>query len=208
MTQPLEKRRSMTFEWMTITPEIAHDFLGHNTKNRHVTRRRVETYAADMAAGRWNATGVPLIFDVNGNLIDGQHRLLACIESDCSFTTGVIRGADESAQDFVDIGKSRGVADQLSLHGITNSVACAAIAKLLYIYDNSSLGMMSKALVPKAEIRRIATEQHEAIVAAYYLATKQTLVTASSLAFCYLLFRRRMKGWLIHSWLALRMVKG
>ena len=60
-----------------VTPEMAREWLTHNTHNRPVSRQYVEKYARDMRAGRWHYTNQGIGFDVNGVMTDGQHRLLA-----------------------------------------------------------------------------------------------------------------------------------
>lgn len=64
-----------------ITPDIAEEFLGKNNDNRKMRKLVVQTYAKDMSEGRWEFTHQGIAFDCNGNLIDGQHRLAAIIES-------------------------------------------------------------------------------------------------------------------------------
>lgn len=64
---------------VTITPEKAKTLLVMNTKNRKLSRKLVQKYASDMAAGRWPYNGDPIRVSVSNVLLDGQHRLEACI---------------------------------------------------------------------------------------------------------------------------------
>jgi hypothetical protein len=43
----------MRAELVTITPEMAEQWLGKNTKNRPLKKTKIEQYARDIAAGRW-----------------------------------------------------------------------------------------------------------------------------------------------------------
>ena len=45
--------------------------------NRDINKGRVEAYRADMAAGRWWFTPDPVVVTDTGDIINGQHRLLA-----------------------------------------------------------------------------------------------------------------------------------
>jgi len=45
--------------------------------NRDVNQSRVDAYGADMQAGRWWFTPDPIVVTDEGNIINGQHRLLA-----------------------------------------------------------------------------------------------------------------------------------
>lgn len=62
-----------------ITPEIAEEMLKHNFVNRTINKRRVEGYARDMKLMRWEniVDGIALQFDMEWNLLNGQHRLEA-----------------------------------------------------------------------------------------------------------------------------------
>jgi hypothetical protein len=97
----------------TFTPASAKDAHGLNFRNRHVVPSLVRRYAEDMANGNWELSGAPVVFDEHGALIDGQHRMLACIQADVPFTTVVVRGVAEQAKDVLDTGKSRTLGDLL-----------------------------------------------------------------------------------------------
>ena len=63
----------------TVTPELAYKYLDTMTVNRHVSQAKVQQYARDMVADNWLINGSVLCFNAVGELIDGQHRLWACI---------------------------------------------------------------------------------------------------------------------------------
>lgn len=71
---------------MVITPEIANEMLKHNFVNRKINKERVHVYAHDMKNGNWGGVidGLSLQFDKEENLLNGQHRLRAIIESGVS----------------------------------------------------------------------------------------------------------------------------
>lgn len=128
--------QSLTIE--TITPDQAAKLLEHNTENRHVRDNRVSLYASEMKAGRWLLTGEPII--MNGNvLLNGQHRLRACIEADVPFTTAVFRGADSHVYNVVDTGMVRTAGDTLHHHGIPQYNVTAAAARLVLGYVGNVL---------------------------------------------------------------------
>lgn len=130
---PVRRGRSYgDFEVMEVTPAIAKDWLGLNTHNRNISNARVQQYARDMQSGSWAYTGDPIRFNGDGKLIDGQHRLLACIESGRSFETLVLRNLPLSVQEKLDQGKVRNAGDHLSLRGFEQARAVAAIARQLY----------------------------------------------------------------------------
>ena len=118
-------------ERVVVTPDIASAWLDKNDGNRKVSKNHVERLSRDMLAQNFKFTGDAIRFDDKGGLIDGQHRLMACIKSGASFETQVIYGLPRSTQDFIDSGKSRNASDVLSLAGFHCTHGLAAAARLL-----------------------------------------------------------------------------
>jgi len=125
------KNGAMQFDVVEITPSIAESWLTKNSKNRKKNARFVSRFARDMKSGDWQITGDSIKFDKAGNLVDGQHRLSACIESAVSFRSLVVYGLTPGTRDVVDTGKPRTNGDMLAMHGQTNSIALAAALKFL-----------------------------------------------------------------------------
>lgn len=121
---------TMKIEVKTITPDIAAKILDTSDGNRPLKAAKVKSYARDMGNGLWVANGESIIINKRGVLVDGHHRLKACVESGATFRSVVVTGVAESARDTIDMGASRTVGDVLSFHGLANSnqVAAAAIA--------------------------------------------------------------------------------
>lgn len=109
----------------TITPEIAAELLGGNTKNRHVHERHVKRLCAAMLDGRWQFNGESIKIAKDGTLVDGQHRLIACVRTGIPFETIIVTGVDVDTYTTIDIGAKRTTSDALSREGIKNSVAVA-----------------------------------------------------------------------------------
>jgi hypothetical protein len=116
-------------EVMTITPEIAQEWTVLNTRNRPVRYTKVAQYARDMEAGRWLLNGETIKIATDGTILDGQHRLYACMQAEVPFETIVIRGLPVEAQDTIDTGMARKFADQLTLRGEVNTPLLGAIAR-------------------------------------------------------------------------------
>lgn len=74
----------MQFSRRLFAPAECQAILDRMTGNRVCKPNVVKKYASDMAEGRWVDTHEPIAMSVDGNLIDGQHRLAAVIESGCS----------------------------------------------------------------------------------------------------------------------------
>jgi hypothetical protein len=116
---------------MLITPALAAKWLETVSNNRSVSETTVAKYTSDMKADRWWLTGQPIIFDVNGRLIDGQHRLWAIVTAQASVRMMVVEGADPEAIHAIDTGRVRGVGTVLGLLGVTNANRTAAVATMV-----------------------------------------------------------------------------
>ena len=112
-----------------ITPEIARVYLTRNIVNRRITESRVNSYAEEMKKGLWQVNGDAIRFSKSGNLIDGQHRLKACILADVQFQTLVIRGLNDDSFVTIDNGKPRSSCDVFYISDIENANQVSTIVK-------------------------------------------------------------------------------
>lgn len=112
--------RSMKHSVETITPDSAADMLSMNTRNRRVVNSYVTQLAAAMKAGEFELNGETIKISETGVIIDGQHRLLACVKSGVPFQTIVVRGVKDDSFYTIDTGRKRTSADALSREGFQN----------------------------------------------------------------------------------------
>lgn len=115
----------------TITPTLAESILASSNGNRPIKAAKIKAYARDMAAGNWMVNGESIIIDVNGVLIDGHHRLIACTMSGVSFDSLIVWGAPSDAQKTIDMGASRSTSDALSFYGHKNATQANAIVRAI-----------------------------------------------------------------------------
>lgn len=125
-------------EVVLVTPDIAAEWLTHNTHNRNAKPTNIKKFAEDMTNGEWQWTGEPIRFAVDGTLLDGQNRLYAIIESGVTIPLLVIRGLPREAQDAIDTGAARKLHDILKLRGEANASALAALLRITVAWE---LGM-------------------------------------------------------------------
>jgi hypothetical protein len=118
-----------TMACLLVTPDIAHAWLLADVLKRTVSADAISKYARDMRAGRWTLNAETIKRAVDGGILDGRHRLLACVEANASFPSWVAQGVPVEAQRTVDIGRPRSAADQLALSGNANAAALAAVAR-------------------------------------------------------------------------------
>lgn len=112
---------------VVITPALATQMLGGNTDNRRIRPGTVEKYARDMAAGDWRLNGDAIRFNGDGTLLDGQHRLLACIKANTNFKSLVISGLSHEDRQTFDVGAKRSMTDILRWRGETSQALLASI---------------------------------------------------------------------------------
>ena len=110
----MSKKMNIVDTIETITPQIAEKYLEHNYENnRKISQAWVNQLASDMEADEFLLNPAPIAFADDGDLIDGQHRLWACVQSNRPFQARVSRGWDKETYKIIDIGKARRIADQL-----------------------------------------------------------------------------------------------
>ena len=116
-----------------ITPEIASKYLAMNGENqRKIRSRTVQQYAIDMATGNWILNGESLIFDSNGNLKNGQHRLNAVIQANVSVPMMVIRGIDSDVTSF-DYGLRRRLNQEMNVSTSVESIASVLVTNCYFL---------------------------------------------------------------------------
>lgn len=98
----------------TITPEIALKILkSHNPYNRIISSNKLSQYKKLFKSNNFQSDGnsPPIVFDWDGNLIDGQHRVLAVAKSNVEAKFTCLFGFDPNARFYFDQGKPRTTSD-------------------------------------------------------------------------------------------------
>jgi hypothetical protein len=106
-----------------ITPGEAKMILLAMPKQRHLRPGNVKYFKDLISAGRFRVTHQGIAFDKAGKLIDGQHRLTACVEADAAIEVQVTFNMDPELFDSIDRGQGRNATDDL---------VCAALAESQY----------------------------------------------------------------------------
>lgn len=130
----------MKIELISVTPDLAAQWLATNTENnRRISKTTVNRYAQDMIRDQWLITGEALKFDTTGRLIDGQHRLSAVVASKKTVQMYIIRDLPEETILVIDTGKSRSAGDALKIAGQNGySNAMAALARKIIVFNGGS----------------------------------------------------------------------
>lgn len=97
--------------WVLVTPEIAKLYLVANTENRNQRLKHIDRLVSDMTEDRFLITHQGIAFDENGEMIDGQHRCEAIIESGKNQWMLVTTGLPSEAKRVIDGGAKRAAHD-------------------------------------------------------------------------------------------------
>ncbi|MCH8965977.1 MAG: hypothetical protein IIB58_13530, partial [Planctomycetes bacterium] len=122
-------------ELVEITPAMAAEWL-QNVDNRRLRKSRVKRYARDMKAGLWRLHHQGIAFACDGSLIDGQHRLWACVKSGVSIRTIVVRGLPNSVRRTIDSGAKRTVGQRFQMDDVANANSTAACINIMFQIAN------------------------------------------------------------------------
>lgn len=123
---------------MEITPADAERMLKLNNGNRPFNKHHVAVLAREMKMGRWKINGDTICLS-GTKLIDGQHRLMAIVESGCTIETLVVDGVAADVFDTKDVGRRRSASDTLAIRGETNTAKLSAALAVIDRYMTSRL---------------------------------------------------------------------
>lgn len=111
-----------------ITPTLAAGYLGKSASNRTISDVHMKKLVHAMERGQWTL-GQPIMFNKDGELIDGQHRLHAVIRSGISLDFNVLRNID--AANHIDMGRTRRISDILTMNGYKDATVLSAVTRLV-----------------------------------------------------------------------------
>ena len=129
-------QHTLTHRVERITPELAQAWLEFNTINRPLREIKARSFAHDMATGDWELNGETIKFADDGSLIDGQHRLTACVLSRTAFESLVVGALPVTAQASVDKGTARSFGDTLAFAGEVHTSVLAALLRRITSWES------------------------------------------------------------------------
>ena len=120
---------------MDITPDMAKKILAHRNKNnRPIRYTHLEKLSEAIEKGEWKVTNQGIAFDADGNLIDGQHRLAAILQTRQTVKMMVATNMDAGIFDVVDTGSKRSTGDALDILGSEHGRCVSAALKIYICY--------------------------------------------------------------------------
>lgn len=115
-----------------IGPSSAIKMLSNNPNNRKLNRTRVDKYAQEMRDGLWKTNGDTIRIGADGQLLDGQHRLQAIIDSGLHLPFLVVDNLPNDSMPTIDTGMPRKSSQVLEIRGEKNSVALVSVIRTVY----------------------------------------------------------------------------
>lgn len=172
---------------VVITIQIARLWLQLNHNFRPLRQLIVKKYARDMKANKWDVNGESIKFDQDGNLIDGQHRLAACIEANMPFTTVVVYNANARN---VDTGWNRQLGQYLQAQNEISTYVLAAAVRLIYAQEHGALYSISRLPATNEEVLETLSRHPQVRESIAPSQKARTLAHVSALTFLHYAFRR------------------
>lgn len=117
-----------------VTPEMATDLLAHNVGNRPVVARYKKLLQA-FKEDKFVFNGESIIVSNDGLINDGQHRLMACVDSNKPFKTVLVFGVPREARLTNDTGTNKNRATLVGMYGVPNHNQFTAILAVYLTYE-------------------------------------------------------------------------
>lgn len=171
-----------------ISPELAKQLIANNSINRPISRKHMKSIAKDMAAGRWRLNGEAIVISKSKKILDGQHRLLAVIESGVTIQVFVVTGVPDDAMPTFGGAKRRSAGDVLAMHGYSNSNTLSGVTRQFALLE-AGLPGAKLPISPMEEMELIA--KHPAIEKATHWLSSNSVIRRSAVgaAYAYLLVK-------------------
>ncbi len=176
--------KEMKVQQRLISPDIAKTMLSSNKDNRKLSKATVNHYSREMTLGNWQLTPHGISFDIDGKLIDGQHRLTAIVVSGTSQMFMVFSNVPKSTFKVLDTGKKRNAGDMLSILNVKNSTNVSATINKYMALANGNSGpaiKVSNTIVLDVYNKNAATID-EIVSSSYVMYRKLKLLNLSEIA--------------------------
>lgn len=163
-----------TASFRTITPAMAKRFLEKNTNNRSMNEVNLAGIVSEMNRKNFHLTGESIKIAENGDLLDGQHRLMAIVKTGQSIKMLVVEGLENTSFKYIDTGRKRQASDVLAIEKIKNPAKIAAMCKFIinfqrgnFIHAATQRADRFKARLTNADISTFVEKNKESIYDSY-----------------------------------------
>jgi len=188
---------SMNAEKRLIGPKEAALFLSGNENNRKIRTGNLIQISRDMKSGDFDSSnGQTIVINSKNQLIDGQHRMMAIVNTNTEHEFLVVTNDDPDVGSRIDQGASRNLTDMLYMDSCPDPSIINSTIRMLKADDGDtgkkqseySLSMWAQENHP--ELRRFWLTHKDKITSAYN-ASGQVLTKPE---FLYYLYKQRADG--------------
>lgn len=129
----------------TIQPDAAEIILSHHDgkENRSEIKHNMVKLIRAFSSGQFRLTGETIIFDWDGDLRDGRHRVKACAATGVEFQAVVVCGVDPEIFYVIGQGAKRTLQNVLTMNGEKNTAGLGAAIGYLHLF--LATGMLYRA---------------------------------------------------------------
>ncbi len=120
-----------------VTPEMAYDWLLLNRDNRPEKTKHTQQLTRALRKDQFIFDAHPVRFDVDGDLMDGQHRLKAIAKSGVPALIVVWRGLAKESRAVMDSNVPRTTRDALAMSGQQYATLVASVARYIFQIGNT-----------------------------------------------------------------------
>lgn len=125
-----------TVGYIVIDRAMATALLEANTRNRNVSDRQVQQYGRALETPNgWAFTGDAIRLGPDGLVLDGQHRLLAIERTGVSMACLIVTNLNEEVRRYIDSGRKRSSADEVTMEGLANGTLLTSISRLMMSWE-------------------------------------------------------------------------
>jgi hypothetical protein len=153
-----EHLRSVRSRVLMIDAGLAIHLLGSNLDNyRKPSKLHINKLAKDIKSNLWSFTNASIAFDVDGKLVDGQHRLMAISMTDKRVPVLVVDGlpSQSCGNPAADTGMKRMASHHLHKNGVANSKDVAATARKICGLVLSNEDAVDKSMTDSAVVQTV-----------------------------------------------------
>lgn len=143
---------------LDISPSLAGKYLEHNINNRPISSRYIDGLVQVMKAGKFDISHQGIAFDVDGNLVDGQHRLTAVMKSGVTIPMFVTTNLPKKSLLSIDSGYKRTYLQNKLLLGVDMHPAIPAAARAMLTSD-----LYKRHSIPNTTLDDIVHKHQEAL---------------------------------------------
>lgn len=134
----LIKQLSLKIE--IITPEMARVYLNTSVGNRVIKQDVLRGLVSYLKNDTFKVNGETIVFDSEGSLMDGHHRLEAVAAAGVPAIFIVVRGVERSTWTTMDSGTARSLGDVFRIEGIPNYNSVSSVVAGTYAMRNNKIG--------------------------------------------------------------------